>query len=137
MQIIPTQSRRISKTFYIENIEAWKNFAQRITKNPFVKEFLLSRDGNKCSWCTKRMINSLVVHHTSYEHHCSYNVVKRVNAATENRPFKTRVVPDCEGCKKNSLDRFLECMSKLALVHTGCNKAIANSFRNLSLQQTK
>ena len=130
VQIIPTQSRYTSKTFYIDNIEAWKNFAQRITKNPFVKDFLINRDGNKCSWCTRRMINSLVVHHTSYQHHCSYNVVKRIKAGTENRPNKTRLVPDCEACKKDSLGRFLECMDKLVLVHNGCNKAISDSFDN-------
>lgn len=126
MQIIPTESRRISKTFYTDNIEAWKNFAQRITKNQFVKEFLLNRDGNNCSWCDETTNNNFVIHHISYAHFCTYGIVKEVFSGTEMRPFKTRIVPDCQSCKQNNCIRFNECMDKLVLVHRRCNKEIAN-----------
>jgi hypothetical protein len=122
--IIPSGPQKVSKHLHLSNLDAWRNFAQRITKNSFVKKFLLDRDGTKCSWCNRQMETS-TIHHVSYNHVCTYTAVITVRTPTEKRPHRTRVVPDCESCKKNNSEGFLSCMSKLTLVHSPCNKSIA------------
>src|SRR6266498_5145338 len=97
--IIPALSQREVKE-QIVDIEAWRNFAQRITKNPFVKEFLIQRDGQRCSWCKCVLQQNKIIHHTTYEHSCTYNVILKVSSPTEKFPGKTRIVPDCKGCKE-------------------------------------
>ncbi len=121
--IIPKIDPQIARAAYNE-IE-WKNFALRITKNPFVKEFLLQKDGNSCQWCNKPMNDNIIIHHISYEHSCTFGKVIEINRATEKRPNKVAVVPDCKLCKEGNEDRFNTCISKLALVHSGCNWIIS------------
>jgi len=123
--IIPELCRSTARKNVIVDIEAWKNFAQRITKNQFVKAFLLQRDGTKCSWCHKDIHEIKIIHHTTYDHCCSYNVVIRIPSPTYKHRNKTRVVPDCKSCKENSIERFINCMDKLVLVHSNCNKSIS------------
>jgi hypothetical protein len=123
--IVPTLSRSEARENITVDIEAWRNFAQRITKNPFVKAFLLERDGNKCSWCKKELQEKKIIHHTSYDHYCSYHVVLRIASPSEHNPFKTRLAPDCKKCKAENEDRFLACVSKLVLVHNMCNKKVS------------
>ena len=124
-EIIPLLSRKEVKESIVANIEAWRNFAQRITKNPFVKAFILERDGNACSWCYKNLHEVKIIHHTAYDHICNYNKLIRISSPTVNNPNKTRLVPDCESCKQENNDRFMVCMSKLVLVHSICNKRIS------------
>jgi hypothetical protein len=127
--IVPDLTRSQAREKFINNLEAWKNFAQRITKNPFVKNFLLERDGNRCSWCKCVLQQYKIIHHTTYEHICTYNKVIRISAPTLGQPYKTRLVADCKSCKEQSKEKFLECTNKLVLVHGMCNKIISeNSF---------
>lgn len=128
-EIIPPQSKTQARVNYLHDLEAWMNFAQRITKNPFVKEFLIARDGKQCSWCGKYLYNNAVVHHVSYDHVCSYNKCKEIATPIPGKPNKMRIVPDCENCKRDNGERFMTCMSKLALVHSGCNWKIATQTR--------
>lgn len=122
--IIPPVSSTEAKKSYEDNIEAWKNYAQRITKNPFVKSFLLKRDDYKCPCCERSLSNNSQVHHSSYNHICTFNVVIRVDSPTPHNPHKTRLVPDCQSCRKQDEYRFAACMSKLAQVHPLCNKKV-------------
>lgn len=125
-KIVPVLSQRQAKENITVDVEQWKNFAQRITKNPFVKSFLLKRDGNRCGWCKGQFLKQPVIHHINYDHHCSYNVLIQIPAPTLNNPFKTRFVPDCKNCKIGNNDRFMTCMNKLVLVHNFCNKRISD-----------
>ncbi len=131
--LIPTLSSGNAKLFFLRDLNSWRNFAQRITKNPFVKEFLLQRDGHDCAWCKRKLKDTIAVHHVSYEHSCTYNVVKAINTPTLNNPNKTRITPDCENCKKENNQRFMTCMDKLALVHSICNKKIFDTTSSLSI----
>ena len=124
--IVPDLTSREARENFADNIEAWKNFAQRITKNSYVKYFLRERDGNCCSWCHGKLIKRPIVHHIDYNHCCSFNIVISVPTPTLNDPYKTRIVPDCKSCKEQNKDRFMICMEKLALVHNICNKRIAD-----------
>jgi hypothetical protein len=123
--ITPTLTRAVAREKYLLDIESWKNFAERITKNPFIKNLLIERDGSKCPWCQKVLYGHFVIHHITYEHSCTYSKVVRVASPTENRPNKTRLVPDCQNCEKENTEGFLGCMNKLVLVHNLCNKKIA------------
>lgn len=135
-RIIPKVCRKDARAHFSADIEAWKNFAQRITKNSFVREFLLERDGDRCSWCRGKFLRSKVIHHLSYEHFCSYNHQISIPSPTSVNPFRKRLVPDCKSCKADNNERFLACTSRLALVHYFCNKRIAeipkSSIQNIS-----
>lgn len=129
LAIIPTLSSMDAKRGFLHDIEAWKNFARRITKNLFVKSFLLERDGVKCSWCKKHLTAAPVIHHHTYEHVCTYNETKRIVTSA----LRAREVPDCESCRQKDEHRFLTCMDKLSLVHAMCNKAIEDRRKVNSL----
>lgn len=124
--IVPNLSRANAREKITVQLEQWKNFAQRITKNPFVKNFLFERDRKYCAWCDKKLEGVNVIHHTTYEHHCDYGKAIRISSPTVSRPNKTRLVPDCKSCNAENNDRFLACMSKLVVVHLFCNKKISN-----------
>jgi len=126
-EIVPFLSQKQAKESTGVDIESWRNFAQRITKNPFVKEFLLRRDGNKCGWCQNEIKQNRIVHHITYEHSCSYNIVIQIPSPTDKYPNKTRVVPDCKNCKEDNSNRFMSCMEKLVLVHGMCNKIMSET----------
>lgn len=122
--IIPIESIAEINFLSKENLKGWKNFAHRITHNPFVKKYLFKRDGNKCSWCNRDLTQGCNIHHITYAHYCTYDVSKEIHTPTDKRPNRTRIVPDCESCRKNNEERFLTCMSKLSLVHGPCNQKI-------------
>jgi len=123
--IIPEVCRSAASKNFMADIEGWRNFAQRITKNPFVKDFLLERDGNTCSWCNNVLQEIKIIHHTTYNHCCTYNKVIRITSSTVNNPHGTRLVSDCKSCKEENDGRFMACVEKLVLVHSFCNKIIA------------
>lgn len=130
IQIVPTNTRMKAKPPVSQNLEQWRNFAQRITKNPFVKTYLIERDGTICGWCKKELYDLKIVHHISYDHYCSYDKVIRINSPTPTNPFKTRLVPDCKSCMEDTLERFETCMQKLVLVHSICNKHISDQLQS-------
>jgi hypothetical protein len=126
-RLIPIHRMGESKTHFLDRLEAWKNFAQRITKNPFVQQYLLQTDGHHCAWCAKPILGNCTVHHISYHHYCTYHVTKPIGRPTEKRPNRIRTVPDCESCRHECPERFATCTDKLALVHRSCNKEIADA----------
>jgi len=86
--ISPTLTRAVARQKYLNDIEYWKNFAERITKNPFIKIFLLERDGKMCAWCQKALYEQNIIHHITYDHSCTYSKAIRISSPTENRPNK-------------------------------------------------
>lgn len=132
--IIPNLPSREARVPFVQNLEQWRNFAQRITKSPFVKAFLLERDGHECSWCKRVLGENKVVHHISYEHVCTFDRTIQIDTPTFKRSSRQRNVPDCESCKKDNNDRFISCMNKLALVHGYCNKLISEKHLSQSIE---
>lgn len=105
--------------------ELWLKFARRITRNTFVKAFLLQRDQGKCAWCGEKIIEGGDIHHTSYAHSCSFAGTIIVRQQTVQRHSRKREVPDCERCRADNQARFDTCMGKLKLVHQLCNIEIS------------
>lgn len=126
--LIPSISQKQARERFSEQVEAWRNFAQRITKNPFVKEHLLRRDGNKCAWCNGTLGETVQVHHISYNHACTFQTTIWIDRPTEKRPARTALIPDCKSCKQQDEGRFQHCMNKLVLVHGICNKNISRAL---------
>jgi hypothetical protein len=121
--LIPKIHPHTASLSYVKT--AWRNFAQRITKNIFVKQFLKERDGDNCQWCFNSLKMDCIIHHTSYDHSCTFNKTIIIGRPTEKRPDRKAEVPDCELCKREDETRFLDCMKHLALVHSGCNWTIS------------
>ncbi len=111
--------------------ESWLNFAARLTKNPFVKNFLHSRDGDNCQWCGRRFLQSPTVHHVDYDYTCIHTDTIRIANPTEKRPNRTAAIPDCESCANNQPQSFNACMSRLVLVHSFCNMKISKEDETL------
>ena len=107
--------------------ELWLKFARRITKNAFVEKFLAHRDLGKCAWCGDKIIGTGQIHHTTYDHCCSFAGTIIIRQQTVQRHARKREVPDCERCKADDQARFYACMEKLVLVHQLCNKEISES----------
>ena len=127
MSLIPTKSSTEAKVNY--DPTKWYLFARKITKCPFVKEYLKSIHNNKCAWCGGELKDEFIVHHISYEHECVYTIEKKIDHPTEKRPNRTCKIPNCEICYINSKDKFDECMSKIAPVHKMCNWNIEKTFQ--------
>jgi hypothetical protein len=105
--------------------DAWRNFARRITRNPFAKSHLFDREAGKCALCKRPVGGAFVIHHLDYDHICSFGKTQRVDASTSRRPDKLRTVPDCEACKFECETRFLSCASRLTIVHRVCNMRLS------------
>ncbi|MCX5791874.1 MAG: hypothetical protein NTY45_06585 [Elusimicrobia bacterium] len=123
LKIIPARTASDCENDY--DRELWLKFARRITKNPFVQNFLALRDGGKCAWCGEMILDAGDVHHTTYEHACSFAGTIEIRQQTVQRHAKKRKAPDCESCKAADQARFAACMSKLVLVHPLCNMEIS------------
>ena len=78
----------------------WKNFARRLTKNPFMKEYVFERVNGLCPWCgkplRKRNLHGFHVHHIDYFHQCKTSAFIEVPSPTEKRPDRKYKVPHCE-----------------------------------------
>lgn len=105
--------------------EPWHKFARRITRNPFVKSFLAQRDAGKCAWCGETITGAGDIHHTTYNHSCTFAGTIIVRQQTVQRHARKREVPDCEKCMADNQARFEACMGKLVLVHQRCNIEIS------------
>jgi len=123
LKIIPARTAADCEKGY--DRELWARFARRIIRNPFVKDFLAQRDGGKCAWCGENITDGVGVHHTSYDHSCTYDGTIEVRQQTVQRHAKKRMAPDCRSCRGDSQARFDACMSKLVPVHSLCNKEIS------------
>jgi hypothetical protein len=105
--------------------DAWRNFARRITRNLFAKAHLFNREGGQCALCSRPLGEVFVIHHIDYDHTCSFNKTLRIDASTPKRPGKLRTVPDCEACKVECEARFRSCLSRVTVVHKGCNARLS------------
>jgi hypothetical protein len=122
-KIIPTRKASDAEKDYSR--EHWLKFARRITKNSFVQNFLALRDQGLCAWCGEKIADTGDVHHTTYEHSCSFPGTIIVRQQTVKRHARKREVPDCERCRADNQARFDGCMGKLVLVHKTCNMEIS------------
>ncbi|HBA60912.1 MAG TPA: hypothetical protein DCZ92_08845 [Elusimicrobia bacterium] len=123
LKIIPAKSAADCEKNYDK--ELWRKFARRIIRNPFVRNFLAQRDLGVCAWCGEKMLEDGDIHHTTYDHACSFEGTIVVRQQTVQRHSRKRQAPDCARCKAADQARFDVCMGKLVLVHPLCNKEIS------------
>lgn len=123
VSIIPLMGSNEAKKKHNGSNE-WKLFARNITKNPFVKNMVIKRASNECSWCNRPTRGEFMLHHLDYDHTCQYGIEKRIPRPTEKRPNKQVTIPDCESCYQERLDFFNECLKRLTPVHGKCNAEI-------------
>ncbi|PFV54530.1 hypothetical protein [Bacillus thuringiensis] len=121
--IIPKNGYRDCKEKH-NNQEEWKNFARRICKNPYAKNYHKTKSRNLCSWCNMKFIR-FSLHHIDYDHLCVTSSTIKLPTPTEKRPNKTIKIPDCESCHKTNPKAFNECMKRVTPVHLGCNYIIS------------
>ena len=118
--IINLQTRREARELHGNN-PLWKNYANRIPKNPFVQAYLMDKYKGICQYCGKPIRNNLTLHHKVYDKECVTSDTIRVPHPTEKRPMRTDKVPDCKNC-----NRFHECIDDAIYpVHQYCNMLIA------------
>lgn len=125
LKILPAQAAADCEKNY--DRELWLKYARRITKNPFVVDFLSLRDAAKCAWCGQKITGIADIHHTTYDHACSFAGTIIVRQQTVQRHSRKREAPDCERCQADNKARFDACMGKLVLVHPLCNKEISGT----------
>ena len=125
LKIIPVRKAAECEKDY--DAARWRRFARRITKNPYVRNFLAQRDSQVCAWCGQKIAEGGDIHHTTYAHDCSFAGTIVVRQQTAQRHSRKREVPDCERCRASDEVRFGACMSKLVLVHQLCNIEISAS----------
>lgn len=123
LKIIPARKAADCEKNY--DREPWLRFARRLRKNPFVEKFLSLRDQGCCAWCGGKSPEAGDVHHTSYDHSCTFPGTITVREQTVQRHARKREVPDCERCRADNKERFETCMGKLVLVHPLCNMEIS------------
>jgi hypothetical protein len=114
--------------------DAWKLFARRIQRHPFVKAHIIRRDyENGCPWCDRPFTSTenLQVHHVDYDHACTFLRSVTLDQPTSKRPSRSYTGPDCQSCGQCCPDQFEACMSRLRLVHPFCNARIAKAENEL------
>lgn len=98
--------------------ERWKNFAVRIQKNPFVREYLMKKYNGICQRCGRPIREGFKIQHATYDRECISDETIRIKKKTKKRPGGTRKVPDCEECPV-----FYECVDgALHPVHARCGR---------------
>lgn len=131
-RIIPSVSAREAKARHSDNEEGWVKFCRRAQKNPYVRTFIRIRDAGTCAWCNTRL-HAMQVHHTSYDHACTFRGEITVQELTRDGSGAVRertAIPDCYTCQDTNRRAFDACMSRLVAVHPKCNAAIAASSRD-------
>lgn len=123
MLLVPRISSAEAKAKH-KDIDAWRNFAQRITHHLGVSRYLQAREAGLCSFCKQQLHETVHIHHIDYDHSCSFGVTKTIRTPTAKRPNRVRPIPDCKACSVQRRDLFDGCMAKLTVVHAGCNARI-------------
>lgn len=119
-EVVNTHSQKSKKIKY-ENNQKWKNYSQRITCNPYVKQYLIDKYDGICQYCGLPIKDEFVIQHKTYDKECTTDTTIEISHPTPKRPNKIRHVPDCENCYK-----FHECVDDaLYPVHKGCNFLIS------------
>lgn len=128
-RLIPVCTSQEAKLKY--DLVAWKMFAQRMQRHPFIKEYILKRD-QICQCCSipfnKKSNKAFQLHHVDYNHFCKFGqtVVISVPGKTRIRKHK---LPDCETCFKTHPAFFEECAFRVVAVHPRCNFEISKIKR--------
>lgn len=96
----------------------WDMFANQITKNADLRDFLADKQSNLCPWCGESLINTsfqrqIVIHHLDYKHLCNGPLTKVY------RNHKIVEIPNCLSC-----DNLSKCTARLVVIHNNCNKQI-------------
>ncbi|MDD2806485.1 MAG: hypothetical protein PHV33_13115 [Elusimicrobiales bacterium] len=123
LKIIPARAALDCEKNY--DTKLWRKFARRITKNAFMAKALALRDAGVCAWCGGKIADTGEIHHTTYDHSCTFAGTIVVRQQTVQRHAKKREIPDCERCKADNQARFEACLGKLVLVHKHCNIEIS------------
>ena len=113
----------------------WKKYKSKITKNIFVKRYLYAVDGSTCPFCHREFKSEPIIHHLDYDHTCTFEKIIELDTSTIKRPNKMTTVPDCESCHNDNNSIFLECMNKLMIVHSYCNKRINDVYTTHTQQK--
>lgn len=123
LKIIPARTAPDCEKNY--DAALWRKFARRITKNAFMAKALALRDADICAWCGGKIADTGEIHHTTYDHSCTFPGTIIIRQQTVQRHAKKREIPDCESCKADNQARFADCLGKLVLVHKHCNIEIS------------
>lgn len=81
-----------------------------------MRHYVFIDHGAICDICGNYIQNKFVVISDDCSHKCKTEDTIEIKCS-EN---KTRKLPDCENCYKTTKDKFLECVSKLRVLHLGC-----------------
>lgn len=99
-----------------DNNRKWRNYISA-HKNPFVKDYLMSKYKGICQYCGLPIKKNLQFCHKTYDKECITDNTIKVKHSTKYHPNGTRNVPDCENCVV-----FYECIDDYIFpVHTYCN----------------
>ena len=107
------------------NSENWKNYASRIGRNVFMRNYLFHSYDGICQYCGKDLDpKKFVIHHKTYLHKCIYDNIIETPHPTEKRPKAKWKSPDCLTCSSQTPDAFNECTARIVPVCTICNYII-------------
>jgi len=126
----PSVTYRDAKDYYTRKglYDYWISYSRRVTRNKFVKEYLYNRDNGICPYCKRKLdIDKAVIHHKDYMNTCIYHQDDYfvIDNPTSKRPNRKAKISKCQLCQKENPNKFLDCMSRLVLVHSICNKRIS------------
>ena len=111
-ELSPKITSSVARSLHQHEDFAWRLFARRIQKHPFVKAVLIQQHLAKgCAWCGRPFASpgSVQLHHVDYDHACKFKG------------------PDCRRCRQERPSYFESCVSRLVLTHKLCNRDIANT----------
>jgi len=82
--------------------EKWKNFVDRIQKNPWIREMVLKRNDGLCAYCGLPIKRNLVIYHGTFDHECLTSDTIKIPHKTKSNPTGFRKAPDCEKRQNNN-----------------------------------
>ena len=104
--------------------EAWERFARKTPIHPDMRDRVYRRHGARCAYCGFTMDpgrGQWEVIVTDYDHICRYPAKTRL-VPYGIKPATSYEMPDCEQCHIEAPGHFEACMSRLAPVHTRCQR---------------
>lgn len=100
--------------------------SMKSTKNDFLRNFLYQRQHGLCPFCGKRLPDVYVstsVHHTSYEHYCTYKG-PLIHVYYPQHGAIQAYVPNCKICYYKYPDKSEECLADLVMLHKECHEKL-------------
>ena len=129
-ELSPKITSSVARSLHQHEDFAWRLFARRIQKHPFVKAVLIQQHLAKgCAWCGRPFASpgSVQLHHVDYDHACKFKRTVELATPTPKRPDRKFKGPDCRRCRQERPSYFESCVSRLVLTHKLCNRDIANT----------